>query len=82
MLQLQLWEGVANGCGECHSRCRPADGALVGGQIQTETGTWSTVDQRSVFEPRQNLPLAAAGMLRRWTNEEPANVSGKWRGVQ
>jgi hypothetical protein len=53
-----------------------------GVRYRQKQGLGSTVDQRSVFEPRQNLPLAAAGMLRRWTNEEPANVSGKWRGVQ
>lgn len=34
--------------------------------VQTETGTskYSAVDQPSFLKPRQNLPLAAAGMLR------------------
>lgn len=61
MLQLQLWEGVANGCGECHSRCRPADGALVGGQIQTETGTWKYSRPTKCFRAKAKSPIGGGG---------------------
>lgn len=59
MLQLQLWEGGCKWIGERHSRCRPADGVLVG--TQTETGTSKYSRPTKLYEAKAKSPIGGGG---------------------